>query len=230
MKIEWIDYRKLRPSNLNSKEFRHLWLLLYWAVYGFMFRLVETNLYPLHAYTPMYHPLDDMIPFCELFVIPYVFWFVYLAAATLFSLFTDREAFKKMMYFQMITYSVTIFIYLIFPNCQELRPESFERDNIFTRFMAAFYANDTNTNVFPSIHVIGSFAAMLGLCTTKQFNTRFWWIVNWIICILISMSTVCLKQHSILDVWGAIPLMLFAWWFVYRRGKVKTEKTVLKTT
>ena len=224
MKIDWIDYRRLRPNNLNSEEFRHLWLLLYWAVYGLMFRLVETNLYPYEAYTPIYHPIDDLIPFCELFVIPYVFWFWYLGIATVFPLLTDRDAFKKMMYFQMITYSATILIYLVFPNCQELRPDSFERDNIFTRYMADFYASDTNTNVFPSLHVIGSFAAMLGLCTTKTFNTRFWWIVNWVICILICMSTVCLKQHSILDVVGAVPLMLFAWWVVYKRKPGKRRK------
>lgn len=224
MKIEWIDYRKLSLNNINSKEFRHLWLLLYWALYGFMFRLVETNLYSLDRYTPMYHPLDDMIPFCEWFVIPYVFWFIYLAAATVLTLFADREAFKKMMYFQMITYSVTILIYLVFPNCQELRPETFPRDNILTRFMAALYATDTNTNVFPSLHVIGSFAAMLGLCKIKAFDTKAWWFVNWVICILISMATVCLKQHSILDVWGAIPLMLAAWWIVYKRKRKKNVK------
>lgn len=224
MKIEWIDYRKLRLNNINTTEFRHLWLLLYWALYGFMFRLVETNLYPADRYTPMYHPLDDLIPFCEWFVIPYVFWFAYLAAATVLTLLADREAFKKMMYFQMITYSVTILIYLVFPNCQELRPETFPRDNALTRFMAAFYATDTNTNVFPSLHVIGSFASMLGLCKIKAFDTKGWWIVNWVICILISMATVCLKQHSILDVCGAIPLMLIAWWLIYKRKGKKNVK------
>lgn len=224
MKIEWIEYWKLRPNNLNSKEFRHLWLLLYWAAYGIVFNFLETNIYPPERYFPMYHPLDDLIPFCELFVIPYVFWFGYLAVATVIPLLCDREAFKKMMYFQMIVYTTTLLIYVVFPNCQELRPDSFERDNIFTRYMANFYANDTNTNVFPSLHVIGSFAAMLGICETKYFNTRGWWIANWVICILISLSTVFLKQHSVWDVWGAIPLMLFAWWFVYKRKGKKHSR------
>ena len=28
-----VDYRKLRPSNLNSPQYRHVWLLLYWIGY-----------------------------------------------------------------------------------------------------------------------------------------------------------------------------------------------------
>lgn len=40
----------------------------------------------------------------------------------------------KLMKFIIITFSVTILIYLVFPTCQELRPATFERDNIITRF------------------------------------------------------------------------------------------------
>lgn len=46
-------------------------------------------------------------------------------------------------------------IYLVFPTCQDLRPTQFARDNILTRFVAWFYNFDTNTNVCPSIHVLG---------------------------------------------------------------------------
>ena len=70
------------------------------------------------------------------------------------------------MQFIIITYSAAILIYMRFPNCQELRPLVFERDNILTRFMAGFYQFDTNTNVCPSVHVIGSAAVM--------FCARYW--------------------------------------------------------
>ncbi len=36
-----VDYRKLRLSNLNSPEFSHLKMLLYWPLYGFLFLFVE---------------------------------------------------------------------------------------------------------------------------------------------------------------------------------------------
>ena len=41
MKKPIVDYRKLRLSNLNSPEFKHVKLLLYWPVYGLLFLFVE---------------------------------------------------------------------------------------------------------------------------------------------------------------------------------------------
>ena len=220
MKLEIVDYRKLRPNNINSEQFRHVWLLLFWPIFGILFMGVE-RLGFNSGYTPVYCALDDVIPFCELFVIPYLFWFVYLTGVVVFTLFFDAEAFKRVMWYIIITYTITIVIYLVYPTCQELRPASFERDNLFTRFMAGFYEFDTNTNVFPSLHVIGSVASMFGFCDSKYFKKSVGWKVgNVIVTILISLSTVFLKQHSILDVIGAIPICLLAWYMVYRPGNV----------
>ena len=67
-----VDYRRLRFHNLNSPEFSHLRLLLYWPLFGVVFSLIEDVLLR-DSYAAMYCPLDDYIPFCELFVIPYFF-------------------------------------------------------------------------------------------------------------------------------------------------------------
>ncbi len=222
MKLEIIDYRKLRPNNLNSDQFRHLWLLLYWPVFGIMFFLVERGGIT-SGFTPVYCSLDDKIPFCEYFLIPYLFWFVYLTGVIAFTLLFDAKAFRRVMYFIMVSYSITMAIYLIYPTCQELRPAAFERDNLFTRFMAGFYQFDTNTNVFPSLHVIGSVASMLGFCDTKYIKSTGWKAANVIVMILISVSTVFLKQHSILDVIGAVPVCLVAWVLAYCRRKAPAE-------
>ena len=154
-----VDYRQLRPGNLNSEEFSHLKLLLYWPVYGLLFMFVE-RFYQVDSYYAVHCALDDYIPFNELFLIPYMFWFLFLIGMHLYTLLYDTRAFRQMMKFIIISYSVTIIIYFIFPTCQLLRPESFARDNVLTRFMAGFYRFDTNTNVCPSIHVIGSLAVM----------------------------------------------------------------------
>ena len=79
-----VDYRKLRPSNINTPEFKHLFLLLYWPVYGATFWLLERGL------SLNYHPIkaafDAKIPFCEFFVFPYYFWFVFLVGIHLYTL------------------------------------------------------------------------------------------------------------------------------------------------
>lgn len=200
-----VDYRKLRPGNLNSETFRHVKLLLFWPVFGLLFSFVE-RFYPVQQYYVMHCRLDDWIPFNEYFLIPYLFWFVFMIGTLLYTLFYDTQAFTKMMRFVIFTYSITMAVYLLFPTCQELRPESFERDNLLTRFVAGFYQFDTNTNVCPSIHVLGSFAAMFGGWSCRELQKPGWKIVYAVITVLICMSTVFLKQHSILDVLAALPL------------------------
>ena len=202
-----VDYRKLRWSNINSEQYKHLKLLLYWPVYGLLFLFVE-RFYQVDFYYPMYCPLDDLIPFCEWFLIPYLFWFVYLVGMHLFALLYDVDAFKLMMKYIILTYSAAIIIYLIWPTCQQLRPASFERDNILTRFIAAFYQFDTNTNVCPSIHVIGSLAVMEAALWSKVIRSKGIKTAFVIVAILICISTVFMKQHSVLDILAALPICL----------------------
>ena len=142
----YVDYREFRFSKLNTPEFSHVWLLLYWPLFGLGFSYVE-RFYPVTHYIAMHCALDDLIPFNEWFLIPYLFWFVYLIGAVAYTFFFDVPGFRRMMHFVMITYSVTLLIYFLFPTCQMLRPETFPRDNVLTRFIAGFYVFDTNTNV-----------------------------------------------------------------------------------
>lgn len=155
-----VDYRKFRFSKMNTPEFEHLKYLIYWPIFGLLFLTVE-RLWIRESYYPISCSLDDRIPFCEFFLIPYLFWFVFLVGIHIYTLLYDTESFKRLMKFIIISYSAAMLIYILFPNCQELRPVVFERDNIFTRFIERFYQFDTNTNVCPSIHVIGSVAVML---------------------------------------------------------------------
>ena len=134
-----VDYRQFRFSRLNTPEFSHVWLLLYWPIFGLGFSYVE-RFYPVAHYINMHCALDDLIPFNEWFLIPYMFWFVYLIGAVAYTFFFDVPGFRRMMRFVMITYSVTLIIYFLFPTCQMLRPEVFPRDNALTRFIAGFYA------------------------------------------------------------------------------------------
>ena len=200
-----MDYRRFRLDRLNTQEFKHLKYLLFWPVYGFFFLLVE-RLWIRESYTPIHCPLDDQIPFCEYFLIPYLLWFVFLIGIQIYTLLYDTESFKKFMKFIIVSYSLAIVIYMLFPNCQELRPMVLERDNIFTKFLEDFYQFDTNTNVCPSIHVIGSVAVMLCGWNCKNLNAPGWRIFFGISAFLISISTVFLKQHSALDILAALPV------------------------
>ena len=59
-----VDYRQFRFSKLNTPEFSHVWLLLYWPLFGLGFSYVE-RFYPVAHYIEMHCALDDLIPFNE---------------------------------------------------------------------------------------------------------------------------------------------------------------------
>ena len=211
-----MDYRNFRLSKINTDEFRHVKLLIFWPMFGMMFSFVE-RFYKAGSYHVMHCALDDVIPFCEWFLIPYLFWFVYLIGTLVYTFFFDVPAFKKMMRFIICTYTITMVIYLLFPTCQELRPEVVPRDNVLTGFIGRFYSFDTNTNVCPSLHVIGSLAAFFAFWYAPVFSAKKWRIASASAAFLICMSTVFMKQHSVLDVLAALPLCAIAYYFAYRK-------------
>lgn len=222
-----VDYRKLRPNNLCSPEFKHLLLLLYWPLYGLTFWLLERGL--KLNYHAIESAFDSRIPFCEYFVIPYYFWFVFLAAIHIYTLLFDIPTFKKLMYFIIITYTITTLIYIVYPNKQELRPTEFARDNIFVEIVKRLYNFDTNTNVCPSLHVIGSFAVLFTTWQCDRFKKaihQVWLITS---TVLISISTVFLKQHSVIDIIAALAVCAVAYPFAYilpdKLSKIKRKET-----
>lgn len=208
------DWLRFRPRKLFQPEYRHALLLLFWPIMGLVFSYLERGR-QVSYYYPVYTPLDDLIPFQEIFLIPYLFWFVFLFVMVVFTFFFDVPAFRRFSWFLIVTYAITLTIYFLFPTCQELRPEAFLRDNMLTRFMADFYEFDTHTNVCPSLHVVGGVACMLAVLDSRRLQHPAWKVGSIIAMVLISASTVFLKQHSVLDVAAAIPVCLVGYFWVY---------------
>ena len=200
---------------LRRPEYSHWKLLLFWPVYGACFFGLEWLL-PRTDYQPMYHPLDDMIPFLEVFVIPYVFWYVYMVGAVAYTFFRDARAFRRMMWFFMIVFGVSTLVFFLYPTRQDFRPGTFPRDNLLTRVMDFLYSIDTNTNVCPSLHVSGAIGAALGFVETERFSSRGWKLVNLLIAGSICLSTVFVRQHSVIDVFWGLALSWVAWVLAFR--------------
>lgn len=208
------DYRKFKFSKLKTKEFSHMLLLLYWPIYGIMFLWIERFSNFNHNYIHCF--LDDLIPFCEFFIIPYYLWFIYLIGMLFYTFFFDAECFRKFMMHIIYTYTVAILIYIIYPNAQDLRPIEFERENIFTKIVGFLYSFDTNTNVCPSIHVLGSMSVFFASLNTEKFKKLFWKLLFFVLAVLISISTVFLKQHSVIDVLVAVPIAILFYFPAFR--------------
>lgn len=210
-------YRDLRFNNLTDKKYRHLLLLLYWPVYLFIYFAFE-YLVPA-TYHPVYSPLDDLVPFFEFFIIPYVIWYGVLVGIVLYTALFNREVFYRAMTFFMITFTITFLIYWIYPTCQELRPQEMPRDNVFARFVQGLHQFDSNENVCPSLHVIGGIGACAAGLHCRRFATVFGRIVLWTLLITICLSTVFLKQHSVIDVFAGIAVTAVCYPFTLGRYK-----------
>ena len=198
----------------SDELWRNLAYAAFWPFFGLCFYALEW-LVPGRVYHVMYHPVDDLIPFCELFLIPYLFWFVFMVFSYVYTFFADGAAFRRMMRFTILTYGGGLLMFVLYPTCQNLRPEVFQRDNVLTQLMAWFYTTDTSTNVCPSLHVCGSLAAAFGLLDTRRFSTSRWRRAILAVALTICVSTVFVKQHSILDMLWGFGFSGFAWLAVY---------------
>lgn len=217
MRTPNVDYRKLRLSNISTSEFNHLLLLLGWVGYFLLYFLTE-NLIPAENCHPIHIRLDDVVPFCEWFVIPYVSWYLLIVGSLLYFGFYSVNSFRKMQTYIIITQIIAMTVYIVYPNRQDLRPEVFPRENFATWILGIIYAFDTNTGVLPSLHVGYS----LGIASTwlREKSVSTWVriaIAIW--CGMICISVAFVKQHSVADIFAAIPMCLFAEWFVFFRKK-----------
>ena len=222
-KAVWNYYRDLRPNNLGSKKYKHLLLLIYWPFYGIAFwtlekawpRIWQAMTGQELIYNEVFCAWDAYIPLCEWFVIPYYFWFAFLVGMGAYGVLFDIRALRHFMWFVILTYSATAVIYLIWPNMQALRPTEFPRDNWMIDIIKGLYGYDTNTNVCPSIHVLGSFAVGFAGWHSRTLRGWGWKAFFAISTVLISISTVFLRQHSIIDVIAALVLCAICYPIVY---------------
>lgn len=219
MKKPVVDYREFRLSRLNDPRFSHLKLLAGWVIY-FLAYFITENLIPIENCRVVHIWLDDIVPFCETFVIPYTFWYLLIVGSLAYFALYNVESFKNLQKYIIITQVVAMIIYILFPNRQDLRPEVFPRDNFLTDVVAMIYAFDTNSNVCPSLHV----AYSIGIASVwLREKDVAWWFKAFVVMavILICLSTAFIKQHSVADAFAAVPVCLLAEYLLFFRKKSK---------
>lgn len=201
------------------------WPLTYLIFYAAFFLTLEHHV--TTNYTEISCKLDSYIPFCEYFFYPYAMWVFYLTAIFLYFVSRPWQEHRRFCINVMAGTTICLIICALFPNGQDLRVEVDSGKNLASFLVGVLHAADTNTNTFPSIHVFTSAASAISLHTSpglKKYRRRILFCSD-AAAILISSSTVFLKQHSILDVIAALLLAAFMYWIVYIRPQV-SEKTI----
>jgi len=168
------------------------------------------GLYRIHSW------IDELIPFIPAFITGYSLWYLLLAAVGIYFLFYSEEDLYKTFYSINICMVIALSIYLIFPNYIALRPSSYDQD-FFSQWVKMLQAIDNPAGVCPSLHVATSISLYAGIAGSPCFRQRIAVkALAFIIVSFIIVSTVFIKQHSVIDIVCGILLGLFAYLFVYR--------------
>ncbi len=199
-------------------KYKHGVILSYFFVYMIWFTYLERTITDESEFTHIYSRLDDFIPFMEIFVIPYFLWFFYIFITVAYFFLTSKSEFYKICAFLFIGMTICLVIYTLWPNGHVLRVDinSLGRSNLFLDILSRLYSFDTATNVFPSIHVFNSIGAMIAIHKNERLRKIKW--LQWsalVLTIAICLSTVFLKQHSVLDIFGGIALSIIMYLLVY---------------
>ena len=192
--------------------------ILYLIGYMLVFRYLETA--PRIGYVDVSSNLDSLIPFCEIFIVPYISWFLFQAIWVVLVFIIDRKTYDQLTTMLMVGMTVFLVVSIFVPTRLSLRPYFIPRHNILVKWCLLLWKVDTPTNVWPSIHVFNTTALMMTLFTSEnailkkkcvQIPVVFW-------CVMIILSTMFLKQHSIGDVLSALVLNGISYVVIYQAG------------
>ena len=93
--------------------------------------------------------------------------------------------------------------------------------------MNFIYTADKSQNVFPSIHVFNSIGCAIALIKCNDFKHSKGMITfASVSAIMITLSTMFIKQHSILDAISACVLAIILYILIYKLDVFKIEERV----
>lgn len=197
-------------------RYRHGWILSYLIIYQIWFIYVERTV--TRRFHIVHMAVDDFIPFVEIFIVPYLLWFGYVAFAVAWFFFKDVQDYYKICTFLFVGMTVFLVVSTVYPNGHYLRPRVFERDNIFISMVKGLYMIDTPTNLFPSIHVYNSLGVHLAVMHSEKLREKKWVKRgSFVMMLSIIASTMFLKQHSVFDVMTGCLMALVMYTLVYAR-------------
>ena len=211
------------------RKYGHVWMLSYAFIYIPWFTRLQENINkPYHV---MHTALDDMIPFEEIFIVPYLMWFLYVAATVAFFFFRNRDDYYRLCTFLFTGMTISLLVCTLFPNGTNFRPAIDPDKNIFCYLVSRLWSIDPCINVFPSIHVYNSVGVHLAVVNSERFGKdKKVKTISFILMFSIILSTMFIKQHSTFDVLTALLLSAVMYRVVYLRDTVKVTRRAAKRT
>ena len=182
---------------------------------AYVFYMVSVHL-PIDRHV-IHVSLDDQIPFCEVFVLAYIWWYGFISGPLVWFFMKSREDFLYMGIYLLSGIWICSVIFMVYPTCIDFQPDTFPRDNILITLTKLLYHADNPANVLPSIHCFESVAVCIAIWKSKRWGhcvkPR---IVALASAVLICLSTVFIKQHSVVDIAAGVLLAVILYFPIYK--------------
>ena len=136
---------------------------------------------------------EDFIPYLSWFVIPYIFYYFWVGGSIL--LLWDSPIIETYLTSFILLVSFSVLFWYMFPN-GVVRPKKLQEKSSLEKATKWFYVHDGETNGLPSAHV--SYTLLATYYFLFQVYPEQWWML--VVATLISLSTLFVKQHYIVDV------------------------------
>lgn len=144
---------------------------------------------------------DKALPFVAPFVFFYILAFVQWGVSYILIARDSRELCYRFAIGNICAKIICLFFFLLFPTTLT-RPEVSGTD-LCSRLVQLIYTIDAPVNLFPSIHCLESWACIRAAFLLKKSN-RTYKIVTILMSLGVFASTLLIKQHVIVDVFGGI--------------------------
>ena len=219
-------FKGFKFRDITKPQYRHVFLVLFWPFYTIVFFILEERAFK--DFHTVHCALDDIIPFNEWFILFYALWYPFWIFLLAYGLFFETPVFKKTMKYFIVTFAISLTIYFLYPTGHHMWPDPMPRDNILTWLTQRIYDADHPTNICPSDHVIGAFAVVFGAHSSKRLNKKIPMAIILFIALGITASICFVKQHSALDILGAIPVITIGYFVSFHDWKMEKAENVDK--
>lgn len=163
--------------------------------------------------------IDYEIPFIKEFAIPYVMWYAFLVIPFIHYWNKSYRDFIEIGIYNLTGLAICCIIFIIFPTSIDFRPPAPEESDIISSIVRFIYKSDPAYSVLPSLHCYESATVVIGMFQSRTYrDNKLVPVISLILASFICLSTLFIKQHSVIDVAAGIAL---AFVFIPVIGKIK---------
>ncbi len=205
-----------------------VWFVIYMALFLYL-EICEPE--SVHL---IFCRFDQKIPFIQAFIYPYLSWFPYIGVCTWLAVRNlESEQYKKAVFLLTAGMNVFLITSYAWPTGLDLREGiQYHTGTLSGRLIQFVQTIDTPKSVFPSMHAYVSIAFQYTLELQKGRLPLWGLWVGRLLAAAIILSTMFTKQHSAVDLLGAVLLFCLLMGvyalteekYLCRRGQIRKSR------